>query len=132
MPTNENTMTSERNDRISKRGFASMDRTRQREIARLGGRAAHERGTAHEFTREEAREAGRKGGVTVSQDREHMAKIGRRGGERRSARLSSLRTPGNPTDTASAGSASASMADTLETPAPRANRLVDDAGSTGS
>lgn len=45
-----------------KRGFASMDEARQREIASLGGRAAHQKGTAHEFTSEEAREAGRKGG----------------------------------------------------------------------
>jgi uncharacterized protein len=128
MPNQDNTMTSERNDRISKRGFASMDRTRQREIARLGGRAAHQRGTAHEFTREEAREAGRKGGVTVSQDREHMAKIGRRGGERRSARLSSLRTgPG----TGTAGGAGAGTEDTLETPALR-DRSTDDSGNTGT
>lgn len=46
----------------SKRGFASMDENRQREIASMGGRAAHQKGTAHEFTSEEAREAGRKGG----------------------------------------------------------------------
>lgn len=46
----------------SLRGFAAMDRARQREIASIGGRAAHEKGTAHEFTSEEAREAGRKGG----------------------------------------------------------------------
>ncbi len=46
----------------SKRGFASMDEARQREIASEGGKAAHEKGTAHEFTSEEAREAGRKGG----------------------------------------------------------------------
>jgi uncharacterized protein len=46
----------------STRGFASMDRTKQREIASKGGKAAHQKGTAHEFTREEAREAGRKGG----------------------------------------------------------------------
>jgi general stress protein YciG len=45
------------------RGFASMDRSKQREIASKGGRAAHEKGTAHEWTREEAREAGRKGGI---------------------------------------------------------------------
>lgn len=45
------------------RGFASMDRDKQREIASKGGRAAHEKGTAHEWTAEEAREAGRKGGV---------------------------------------------------------------------
>lgn len=46
----------------SNRGFASMDEKKQREIASKGGRAAHEKGTAHEFTSEEAREAGRKGG----------------------------------------------------------------------
>ncbi|HEY0180018.1 MAG TPA: KGG domain-containing protein [Dokdonella sp.] len=63
------------------RGFASMDRAKQREIARLGGRAAHRRGTAHEFTPEEARAAGQKGGAAVSADRSHMAAIGRRGGE---------------------------------------------------
>lgn len=46
----------------SNRGFASMDEEKQREIASKGGKAAHEKGTAHEFTSEEAREAGRKGG----------------------------------------------------------------------
>lgn len=47
---------------VKKKGFASMDPQRQREIASMGGRTAHSRGTAHEFTSEEAREAGRKGG----------------------------------------------------------------------
>lgn len=46
----------------SKRGFASMDQNKQREIASKGGKAAHEKGTAHEFDSAEAREAGRKGG----------------------------------------------------------------------
>jgi hypothetical protein len=46
-----------------------MDPQRQREIASEGGRAAHEKGTAHEFTSEEAREAGRKGGMARSQKR---------------------------------------------------------------
>lgn len=64
-----------------KRGFAAMDAERQREIARRGGRAAHQRGTAHEFTPEEARSAGRKGGRSVSRDRQHMAAIGRKGGQ---------------------------------------------------
>jgi general stress protein YciG len=45
------------------RGFASMDRSKQKEIASKGGKAAHEKGTAHEWTSEEAREAGRKGGM---------------------------------------------------------------------
>ena len=46
----------------SNRGFASMDPARQREIASEGGKAAHEKGTAHEWTADEARAAGRKGG----------------------------------------------------------------------
>lgn len=63
------------------RGFASMDAEKQRQIASLGGRAAHQQGTAHEFSSEEAREAGRKGGEAVSANRAHMAAIGRKGGE---------------------------------------------------
>ena len=66
----------------SKRGFASMDPDKQREIASQGGKAAHEKGTAHEFTSEEAKEAGQKGGEKVSEDREHMAEIGREGGKK--------------------------------------------------
>ena len=45
------------------RGFASMDRSKQREIASKGGKAAHVKGSAHEWTSEEARAAGRKGGM---------------------------------------------------------------------
>jgi general stress protein YciG len=67
----------------SNRGFASMDPSKQKEIASKGGRAAHAKGTAHEFDSGEAREAGRKGGMAVSRNREHMAAIGRRGGEAR-------------------------------------------------
>jgi uncharacterized protein len=52
---------------IGKRGFASMDRNRQREIASKGGKLAHLRGQAHEWTSEEARVAGRKGGTAVRQ-----------------------------------------------------------------
>jgi general stress protein YciG len=66
------------------RGFAAMDPEKQRQIASKGGKIAHERGHAHEFTPEEAREAGRKGGQTVSRDRKHMSEIGRLGGEARS------------------------------------------------
>jgi general stress protein YciG len=65
-----------------KRGFAAMNSQRQREIASKGGRAAHQKGTAHEFTPEEARAAGHRGGKAVSNDRQHMASIGRRGGQR--------------------------------------------------
>ena len=48
--------------RKERRGFASMSADKQREIASKGGRAAHEKGTAHEWTPDEARAAGRKGG----------------------------------------------------------------------
>ncbi len=67
----------------SKRGFAAMDREKQQELASKGGKAAHEQGRAHEFTAEEAREAGSKGGKTVAKNREHMVRIGRLGGQAR-------------------------------------------------
>lgn len=75
----------------SSRGFASMSLDKQREIARKGGQAAHARGTAHEFTADEARAAGRKGGERVSKNREHMSRIGRIGGKSSAAR----RQPGD-------------------------------------
>ena len=53
------------------RGFASMDRSKQREIASKGGKAAHQKGTAHEWTSEEAREAGRKGGMASHRRKQH-------------------------------------------------------------
>lgn len=64
-----------------KRGFASMDEEKQKEIASKGGKAAHKKGTAHEFSSEEAKKAGQKGGKAVSQDSEHMSDIGRKGGK---------------------------------------------------
>lgn len=72
----------------SRRGFASMDPERQREIASLGGRTAHENGTAHAFTSEEGRRAGRVGGEVVSRNRDYMRAIGSRGGVARSVSLS--------------------------------------------
>ncbi|MGR6138948.1 KGG domain-containing protein [Stenotrophomonas maltophilia] len=69
----------------SNRGFASMDQAKQRAIAAKGGRAAHASGNAHEFSRDEARAAGRKGGEAISRDRQHMAAIGREGGHARHA-----------------------------------------------
>jgi general stress protein YciG len=68
-------------DRKSERGFSSMDEDTQRKIASEGGKAAHERWSAHEFDSDEARRAGEKGCETVSQDRKHMSEIGLRGGE---------------------------------------------------
>ena len=54
------------------RGFASMDRVKQKEIASKGGKAAHQKGTAHEWTSEEAREAGRKGGMASHRRRSQV------------------------------------------------------------
>ena len=68
------------------RGFASMDRAKQREIASKGGKAAHQKGTAHEWTSEEARDAGRKGGIASHQRRREQNQGGERsmmGGEGR-------------------------------------------------
>jgi general stress protein YciG len=79
----ETTMASQSVTDTRGRGFASLDASRQREIASRGGQAAHRKGTAHEFTPEEARAAGRKGGMAISANREHMAEIGRRGGRAR-------------------------------------------------
>jgi uncharacterized protein len=62
------------------RGFASMDRTRQRQISSQGGKAAHQKGTAHEFDSREAREAGRKGGMVS-------------GGRRRSREVANTNAP---------------------------------------
>lgn len=89
----------------SKRGFASMDPSKQKEIASKGGRAAHAKGTAHEFTSDEARVAGRKGGEAVSRDRAHMAAIGREGGHSRGARARAASTnSGVGSDIAQSGS----------------------------
>jgi general stress protein YciG len=92
----------------SNRGFASMDNSKQREIASKGGKAAHAQGRAHEFTPDEARVAGRKGGEAVSRDRAHMAAIGRAGGQARgrnramqSARELASRADQGPKSTAS-------------------------------
>jgi general stress protein YciG len=79
------------------RGFASMDPNKQRAIASRGGKAAHAQGRAHEFTVEEARSAGRKGGEAVSRDRAHMAAIGRAGGEARGRNRAAQRRETEPT-----------------------------------
>jgi len=71
------------------RGFASMDEEKQREIASKGGKAAHEKGTAHEFTPEEARQAGSKGGEVAHEKGtaheftpEEAREAGRKGGSK--------------------------------------------------
>ncbi len=68
------------------RGFAKLSAERRREIASLWGQAAHKRGTAHRFTSDERRAAGRKGGAAISADSDHMARIGSIGGWRRCQR----------------------------------------------
>ena len=72
----------------SNRGFASMDEEKQREIASKGGKAAHEKGTAHEFSPEEAAEAGRKGGQVAHEkgtahefSHDEAVEAGRKGGK---------------------------------------------------
>jgi general stress protein YciG len=81
---------------MAKRGFAALDPEKQREIARLGGRAAHAQGKAHEFTSEEAKAAGRKGGEIVSSDKDHMREIGRMGGRAKRRKRSDQPTPPAP------------------------------------
>jgi general stress protein YciG len=71
------------------RGFASMDRNKQREIASKGGKAAHQKGTAHEWTSEEAREAGRKGGMAS-----HRRKQQQQGGESGGSEMENPRDTG--------------------------------------
>jgi uncharacterized protein len=90
----------------SKRGFASMDANRQKEIASKGGRAAHAKGTAHEWTSDEARVAGRKGGEVVSRDRAHMAAIGREGGESRGAKNRGRQSSGRGSEASNSSGAS--------------------------
>jgi uncharacterized protein len=60
----------------SNRGFASMDSAKQREIASKGGKAAHQKGTAHQFTSEEARRAGSKGGRAARHKRAQQMQPG--------------------------------------------------------
>jgi len=99
----------------SNRGFASMDQSKQREIASKGGKAAHAQGRAHEFTPDEARTAGRKGGEVVSRDRAHMAAIGRAGGQAR-GRNRALQAARDTTNRTSAESSNA----TASSPQPHA------------
>jgi general stress protein YciG len=54
---------------IHDRGFASMSKERQHELASKGGRAVHAKGTAHEWTVEEARQAGKKGMLAMARKR---------------------------------------------------------------
>ena len=75
-------MTKQRDDGNSRRGFGSMDEEKQREIAAQGGRAAHEKGTAHEFDSEEASRAGQRAhekGTAHEFSSEEAREAGRKG-----------------------------------------------------
>lgn len=69
-----------------------MDRARQREIASKGGKAAHQKGTAHEWTSEEARDAGRKGGLASHRRRREQS--GAQEGESEAPAAPPASTPG--------------------------------------
>ena len=69
MPNSKNNP--EKTTGSSKRGFASMDQAKQREISSKGGKAAHESGRAHQFDSEQARAAGKKGGSASSRNRDN-------------------------------------------------------------
>jgi hypothetical protein len=62
---------------IESRGFASMSKAKQRKIARLGGRTAHAQGVAHQWTQDEARLAGQKGGFASAESRRRLRQDGR-------------------------------------------------------
>jgi len=115
----------------SKRGFASMDANRQREIASKGGRAAHAKGTAHEWSSDEARVAGRKGGEVVSRDRAHMAAIGREGGESRGAKNRGRQGSGRSDAATGVGSSGGAYSD-RESPVEVSREGVAGSQSSGS
>ena len=77
------------------RGFASMDRAKQRDIASKGGKAAHQKGTAHEWTSEEARDAGRKGGIASHQRRREQMTGSGASEQMRGSDSESSATPGS-------------------------------------
>ncbi len=113
----------------AKTGFAAMDVERQRQIAREGGRAAHQAGMAHEFSPEEARDAGRKGGRLVSANRLHMAEIGRLGGrksgQRRRQRATAGIAAGVDAPNAAILSGTEKSPDTHSGPRPTLERIVE-------
>ena len=71
----ETLKTEDKQSRPSGRGFAAMDPQKQREIASKGGKASHQSGKAHEFSSEEARAAGKKGGESRGRNRQAMQEI---------------------------------------------------------
>ncbi len=78
------------------RGFATLTKAQRSEIARKGGKAAHAKGTAHQFTSDEARSAGSRGGKAVAKKPGHMASIGRVGGRTRKGKTRKGNLPKTP------------------------------------
>ena len=77
----QNPIESESQQKLTpRRGFALLTPERRSEIARQGGKTAHQNGTANRWTSETARLAGKTGGSSIARDREYMREIGRRGG----------------------------------------------------
>ena len=108
----------------SRRGFAGMDAQKQREIASKGGKAAHAKGTAHEFTPEEAREAGRKGGQAAHMrgtahqfTPEEAREAGRKGGRSSRRGAARQREPGTESSREPEGNGAAGMMHGAETTA---------------
>lgn len=95
------------------RGFASMDRAKQREIASKGGKAAHQKGTAHEWTSEEARDAGRKGGIASHQRRREQMTDGSSDETRASGSSESMRDSSSFSESMS-GSSSPSSSSSMD------------------
>jgi uncharacterized protein len=107
--TKEYRMEMQRPNGRSLRGFASMDKTKQREIASKGGRAAHEKGTAHEFTSVEAATAAKSGherGTAHEFTPEEARVAGRKGGMARAANRTKSGGASNPAEAAAAPAAS--------------------------
>lgn len=94
------------------KGFAAMNPEQLFLIRRMGGQAAHASGLAHEFTQDEAREAGRKGGASVSRNRAHMAAIGRKGALARKAKAEKARLALVPENSASLSTSTESLENT--------------------
>ena len=97
-----------------------MDRAKQREIASKGGKAAHQKGTAHEWTSEEARDAGRKGGIASHQRRREQMGGG----------TTSENTPSNENDENVKNSSAESMRSSGSSRSMRSSELMSRSSSS--
>lgn len=90
---------------IARRGFASMSKEKRSAVASRGGQTAHKLGRAHVFSFTEAQAAGRKGGKLISQNTQHMSRIGSAGGTARWRRQKSEEAPPSAADSCSSKNA---------------------------